>query len=223
MAELNESNKKAKPSLKTKNKAAKVAALRNRFFYMTYRQATMVFMASLASFAFSVVFLLFFANHPIPPQYIPINEDGTYIKLEPLSQCKKDSDVASFAIKSMEKLYRYDYVNYPSQFQESASNFTISGWKEFLQDLGASGTLTAVKANHWVVSMEPHGAPLILKKWTEGGVCKWELKTNIKIIYHQDDKIQEQSGDLYMKIDRYSVIENPDGLGIEKIIFSEQQ
>lgn len=206
--------------LKGASKAQTVVALRNKFFNMLYRYSTLVFFSSLATFVFSIFFAMFFAKQPVPPQYIPVNEDGTYIKLLSLDKCKTDAEVQKFAVSGIKKLYKYDYINYADQIQSASSYFTTDGWNEYLDGFKNSGTLSSVKENKYVVTVQPNDAPQIVKRWTENGVCTWELKTKVSLMYVGTNS-QNPRGDLYLRLVRNSVINNPDGLGISKIIFAE--
>ena len=203
-----------------KLKVAKVAALRNTFYLLLYKNAIVVFLTSLISMGCALFFVLFFARQPVPPQYIPLNEDGTYIKLDPLSKCKEDREVQRFVNEAISKLYKYDYINYADQIQSASSYFTTDGWNEYLDGFKNSGTLSSVKENKYVVTVQPNDAPQIVKRWTENGVCTWELKTKVSLMYVGTNS-QNPRGDLYLRLVRNSVINNPDGLGISKIIFAE--
>lgn len=202
-------------------KALKAISIRNRFFFMFYRYSSIVFLTSLICMCASIGFLLFFARQPVPPQYIPINEDGTYIKLAPLSECKPDKDVQKFVISAINKLYKYDYINYADQLQSAAPYFTGAGWNEYLDEYAKSNTLLAVKENKWVVTVQPLGVPLINKSFIENGVCTWDVKTPISLTYIGNNS-QNPKGDLYMRVVRNSVINNPEGLGVKKVVFAQQ-
>ncbi len=201
-------------------KVAKFVALRNRFFFVLYRNSMLVFLSSLMSTIFAVLFLLFFAIKPVSPQYIPINPDGTYIKLEPVDVCKDDKEVQKFASEAINKLYKYDYRNYPEQLMAAASYFTSKGWEDYLTSFEKSGTLEAVKKNKWVVSVNPYEIPVIVNKGIDAeGRCSVDLKTNINITYVGENS-QNPRGELHIRVKRQSVIISDEGLGIERIILS---
>lgn len=217
-----EQEKKSSPSQGDKPKIAKIVTIRNRFFFMLYRYSSLVFITSLLSMLVSLYFLFFFARQPVPPQYIPINEDGTYIKLSPLNECKEDRDVQKFATAAISKLYKYDYINYADQIFTATDYFTQDGWNEYVSGFKNSQTLSAVKENRWVVSVQVNDVPIITKRSVDNGVCSWELKTKISITYIGNNS-QNPKGTLYMRIVRNSVINNPEGLGISKIVFADDK
>lgn len=221
--EKKESSKEVKKSTQSdKPKVAKVVAIRNRFFFMLYRYSSLVFLTSIICMFSSIFFFFYFIRQPVAPQYVAINEDGTYIKATPLSECKPDSEVQRFMTDAINKLYKYDYINYADQIQASTGYFTSKGWNDYLDSFKSSGTLLSVKENKWIVSVEPNSVPVITRKKVENNVCTWELKTPITMMYIGNNT-QSPKGDLYVRISRNSVINNPEGLGITRIIFAEKK
>lgn len=210
-------NKKQK---EIRAKVAKVVTLRNRFFFMMYRYSILVFIFSLLACISSIFFLFSFANRPVPPQFIPVNEDGTYIKMKPLNECIEDKDVQKFVAQAANKLYKYDYINYADQLQSAASYFTTQGWNDYLDQYSNSKTLNAVKENKWVVTVEPVNVPIIQKRWIEDGVCTWDLHMPITLRFIGNNS-QAPRGDLHVRVTRNSVINNPEGLGIKALVLIE--
>ena len=224
MTEKNKVAEVAKPTKPSSNKSTgnplKIVRLRNRFFFMLYRYSTLVFLSSLACLICSILFLFVFIRQPVPPQYIPIDEDGRYIKLEPLSVCKDDSEVKKFTMSAIKRIYKYDYINYADQLQDAAQYFTKDGWNEYVGEYASSKTLFAIKENKWIVTVQPNSLPSITKKELINNICTWEVKADVQISYIGPSG-QILKGDVYMKIVRNSVINNPDGLGISKSVFVE--
>lgn len=201
-------------------KVAKFVSLRNRFFFVLYRNSVLVFLSSLMCSIFSVLFLMFFAIKPVSPQYIPINPDGSYINLSPVSECKDDKEVQKFVSEAIKRLYKYDYRNYPDQLMSAAEYFTSKGWDEYLTKFEQSGTLEAVKKNKWVVSVNPYEIPVIVTKGLDAeGKCTMDLKTSVSISYVGENS-QNPRGDLHIRVTRQSVIVNPEGLGIVRVILT---
>ena len=204
----------------SKGNPLKLVRLRNRFFFMLYRYSTLVFLSSLTCLICSFMFLFIFTSQPVPPQYIPIDEDGRYIKLEPLNLCKDDADVKRFMLSAVKRMYKYDYINFADQIQDAGPFFTKDGWDEYLTEYGNSKTLFAVKENKWIVTVQPNSLPIVVKKEVVNDVCTWDIKGGIEISYVGTGG-QIQTGDIYMRIVRNSVINNPEGLGILRAVFVE--
>lgn len=229
-------NKKEKKEVSSKSassagsKVAKVVALRNRFFYMFYRHASLVFLMSFIAFIISVIFLVVFIKQPVAPQYVPLNPDGTYIKLAPLSEPKTDLEVNNFVHSAVKKLFKFDYINYSEQLMEGASFFIPEGWNEYLTAYTASGNLTFVKENHAVVTVKVLEAPVINRKGInpQTNVYEWEIQTRVEISYFGQDvksnNAVNKNDTLYalVRVTRNSVINNPEGLGISKLILTDK-
>lgn len=232
MSENRKEKKEASPksASSSASKVAKVVALRNRFFYMFYRHASLVFLMSLMAFIISVIFLAIFIKQPVAPQYIPLNPDGTYIKLAPLSEPKTDLEVNDFVHAAIKKLYKFDYINYSEQLMDGASYFIPEGWNEYLTAYTASGNLTFVKENHAVVTVKVLEAPVINRKGVnpQTNVYEWEIQTKVEISYFgldvKSNNAVNKNDTLYalVRVTRNSVINNPEGLGISKLILTDK-
>lgn len=227
---VKEKDSKFSPKNNATSKTARVVALRNRFFYMFYRNASLVFLISLIGFVISFIFLIVFIKQPVSPQYLPLNPDGTYIKLAPLSEPKTDLEVNNFVHAAIKKLYKFDYINYSEQLMDGAKYFIPEGWNEYLTAYTNSGNLTFVKENHAVVTVKVLEAPVINKKGlnNQTGVYEWEIQTKVEVSYFGQDIRSNTSVSktdvLYalVRVTRNSVINNPEGLGISKLILTDK-
>lgn len=216
-----QSGNKTKPISDSRSKSLKVVVLRNRFFYMLYKNSILLFLASGVSCLLALFFMIHFVKEPVPPQYIPINADGTIISLSPLSDEKPEADVQKFVTRAIRKLFVYDYVNYSAQIEDAvSSSFTSEGYGAYLDEYVKSNTLTAVKENKWVVSVEQKEIPVLETKSLSNGLFTWDFKVKVRIMY-SGVKNASQEGIIYLRVVRESVIKNADGLGISKIVFKE--
>ncbi len=204
------------------SKSSIVVALRNKFFYMMYRNASLVFVTSLITMISSVMVFMFFTNQKVPAQYVPINEDGTYINLLPIRDCKSKSEaeVKRFITRATNKLFRYDYINYADQFQDFTQFFTPEGWNEYLTSFKNSGSLNAVLENKWIVTNEILGIAEFTKEPyldPEDNACTWEAKIPLVVTYVGSNS-QKSRVDFYVRLSRVSVIKSPEGLGIKRVV-----
>lgn len=206
-----------------KNKAAKsimVVALRNKFFLMLYRNVLLVFLTSLLALAFSIFLAFFFAGRPVPPQYVAINEDGTYINLTPVSECKPDVEVQNFVMSATKRLFKYDFINYSDQIQDAAYYFTVPAWNAYIKTYGESKTLEAVKENRWVVTVNVNSVPEITKTQQMNDACTWDITLPVNVMY-MGTKSQSVNQKLYFRVQRQSVIKHPEGLGITNLVHEQ--
>ncbi len=70
-------------------------------------------------------------------------------------------------MNAIKKLFKYDYINYAYQIQGAAQFFTIDGWNTYLDEFGKSGTLTTVKENKLISTVEVNKVPTIIRRVNE--------------------------------------------------------
>lgn len=205
------------------SKSSIVVALRNKFFFVFYRYSIIIFSLSLIVFLLSIISFVVIYNRPVPPQYVPINEDGTYITLTPVSDCasKNEGDVKKFLVLAANKLYKFDFVNYGDQIQSAAGYFSTQGWNDYLETFDNSKIMQTVKENRQVVTVEPSGIPELVKNayQNDEGACTWELKYPVTITYFGSSTAIKQQGEIHSRISRVSVLKNPEGLNITRYTF----
>ncbi len=207
---------------KTTTKSHMMILMRNRFYYGLYRNATLVFIVSVMTFLTSALFLYMLSKKPVEPQYIVVHEDGKLMELTPITQCKSQEEVQNFLIKGLNKIYKYSHINYSDELMSASYYFTGEGWGNFLEQLSKSNTLAAVKDNKWIVSLEITGSPQILKQYDDGEKCVTEIKVPLNVLFIGKEG-QTLSGDLFASIIRQSVINNPEGLGIQTLVLLQRK
>lgn len=207
---------------KSSNKALKVVNFRNRFLYVFYRFANLIFFCSLILAISSVSFFIFFLKKPVPPQYIPIDSENKVIPLPFVNEkTKQDSEIIDFSIRALKKIYTYDYVNYAEQIQEGSYFFEDPAWNIYLTYLTDSQTLDFVKKNSLVSSFKVVGAPSVYESKVEEGAYIWKVKIPIQITYVGKTGII-QDGIAHVKVRRVSVIQNPEGINIEAFVLEQK-
>lgn len=218
------SKEQIKSKIKKSGNPEKLVKLRNRFFYMFYRYTSMLFITSAVCFAASLIFLLVFIQKPVPPQYIKVDREGRYIPLDSVSECRDAEEVKRFMLSAIKKMYKYDYINYPEQLNSAQEYFTQNGWDKYLEEFAKNKTLLAVKENKWIVTVEPTGIPVLEKEYKDerNGACVMNLKAPILISYIGNNG-QSRKGDLYMRIQRQSVITSDHGLGVTQVVFQDEK
>lgn len=205
-------------------KAQKVVTLRNKFFYLGYRNSLLILIVSLILFVLSAIFAYVFSTQPVAPLYVPLKADGKYIDLIRVSEAhKNDQEVADFLTKGIRKLYVRDYINYSDQLMEASYYFTVNGWNSYLTSLESQKTIDAMKQNKWVVTFVPRGAPTLLeKKVNAQGYFTWAFEFPGTINYLGETN-RVQTVKLQVLIQRTSVVDSPLGMGIAQIVTNEEK
>jgi hypothetical protein len=217
---------------KKAEKSGKIIALRNRFLFMFFRHANLIFLTSIVGLIISIIFLIIFIRQPIIPQYVLLNENGTYINLGTLADPKTDIEVNNFVAQGVKSLYRLDYIHYKEELSETFdAYFTKEGWMNYLKGLNDTGTLEFIKENKVVVSLNILSSPVITKKeLSPQGIYTWEVSIKAQVDYFPSSSIQTSSlstrtlsGVMVLKVVRASLLEHKDGLAISEFVFIEKK
>lgn len=205
------------------NKIARVVMLRNRFFYMFYRSSMLLFLISLIMAIFATTGMVYLIKQPVPPQYIPIDEENRLIPLIPLNQAhKEDEEVKRFVLEGIKKYYTYDYVNYSDQIQEAKSYFTPIGWNDIILEFKNSNILSAVKENNWISTFQAKTTPIMKEKVVKNGYFTWALEFPVTITYIGRNG-RTLNGVVNVIVSRTSIIDNSSGMGIRLLVLSEDK
>lgn len=216
---MSEEKESKKDKQLSNTKALKVVTLRNKFFYMGYRNSLLVFFVSLCMFLLSLLFLYIFSTQPVAPIYVPIKENGSYIDLIRVDQPNKnDQEVADFVAKAVKKLYTRDYINYSDQLMDAAIYFTPSGFNSYLDGVEASQSIAAMKQNEWVVSFTPRQAPILLEKKLVNNYYTWAFEFPGTITYNGGKSGRKQNVRIQIIVTRVSIVDNPYGIGITTFV-----
>lgn len=204
-------------------KALKIVTLRNKFFYLGYRSALVIFAISFMIFVSSLYFAYIFAMQPVAPIYIPIKPDGTYIDLVRVDQENKtEQEIADFIVKGVRKLYTRDFINYSDQLMESSYFFTSPAWNTYLTSLQQQKTIEAMKENQWVVSFTPRSAPTLLEKKLVNGYFTWAYEYSGTINY-VGAKGRQQGVKMQIIVQRTSIVDSAQGVGIALIVATDEK
>lgn len=229
-------NKKVKASSSEKNKKEKNKSTnseteelkgveqviaRNESLYSIYRKVLTLVIIIFIATGINVWSLFFFSAQKTPPAYIPVNSDNRLIELVPLNKPNVSSGAASqLALKAIQAVNTYDYINWKTQLQGASVYFTPRGWADYLNLFTATKTMDTVLAQRAIVSVEPTGNPTVVQNQVgSNGVYFWQIKIPIKVSYksHVDSLsgVMEQRGIVTMYIVRVPTTQAPDGIAVE--------
>ncbi len=220
---MSKENTNTKSSRKTsKSKTSSVVVLSQKFFQTLYYQSSLIFMMSIATTVFSIIFYLFLSNKPVEPQYISIDDTGRLFQPAPLNECKHESEVKKFMIEAVKRLYKYDYINYNDQVMQASNYFTEKGWNAYVEQLRKEQTIEKVRESQSIASTDITSNPFVLKTYQVNNACVVEMQMPVNINY-TGTNLQNSSGDLFAKIIREGVDRNPEGLAIDTLIYVEKR
>lgn len=214
--------KKSSKSKDGKPRRAEQVVARNLAVETIYRRLIgLAFVSTLAA-VFSIIAVVSLAGKKVPPQYVPVMEDGRLLPLVPLSKPNVDqAEIANFSLEAIRKLNTYDYINWVSQLNEAQFYFSSQGWKKYDEELQRVDTLKAVQARRMIVAVRPTGDVRLVKEGkTSAGIYVWQVEVPVRVSYtaHVDSSGQggnAQIGKVTLTISRVPTTENPRGIAIQ--------
>lgn len=153
--------------------------------------------------------------------YFATTSDGRIIPIVPLSDpYRSRADVISWAAHAAQNVMRFNYNDYRQRLQDSAANFTPSGWESFTKAMKEARILEAVEARKLMISMDIEGAPEIKNSFVRDGVYTWYLQFPVTIKFEGADPPAPIAAKLILQVVRVSTLQSSDGLSIEQWIAS---
>ena len=196
-------------------KAAELVFNRNFFYRDNYKRVVSIGLVSIISNVILVLATAYSIVRPAPAKFIVTSADGRIIPVEPLSAAVKSTpQILAWANMAATKINSFDFVNYRQQLQEASSYFTAEGWQDFRRQLVASGNVKYVVENRLVVTSVATGAPVVNNQGLINGTYTWNVTLPILVKYAGATITRNIPQTVTMLIQRVSIQNNPQGIGI---------
>lgn len=159
--------------------------VRNQSLYLTYQRLILAAVLSLVAAGVAVLALVLVMGKPVPPQYIPITQDGRLLPLVPLSEPNLDDGaIGEFALKTIREVNNYDYLSWKTQVLTAQPRFLPASWKKYLEEFEATNIIRTVVDRKMIVIGQPMGSVEIQNRGRlDDGVYVWRVAVPIKIQY----------------------------------------
>lgn len=221
MSDVEKRKKKKVPSEDMRPEGAVEVVARSRAIVLIFRRMMTLVWASLLLVLVSIGSYMAIRGHKVPPQYIPITQDGRVLPLSPLSEPNmEDSQVLEFGFRALKSLHSYDYINWKTQFADMQQYFTQRGWASYFENFMLSNTINTVKAQRMIVSTRPIGNPRVISQGLLENFYTWRVEVPIEIKYtghardSQTDNVLINRGVATLVIQRVPVTFAPEGVAI---------
>ena len=153
--------------------------------------------------------------------YFATSTDGRIINIVPLNEpYRTPADVVRWSALKAQEVMRFGFSDYRQRLQESANNFTPSGWESFTKALKEARILEAVEARKLVVTLDIEAAPEIRRKFVRDGVYTWDLLFPVVIKFDGLEPPGAIRANLVLRVVRVSTLQNSEGISIEQWIVS---
>jgi intracellular multiplication protein IcmL len=154
--------------------------------------------------------------------YFAAKSDGSLIKLIKLSEPNlSDAAVTNWLSRALIDTFDFNYNNVKPRLNDATMKwFTPAGGEELLKALTTTGNIDSVIQTELFVNLTLDNAPLLVDRALEDGgkVYAWKYQVPGVITYRTRSKVFTDKVVFSITVQRQSMIDNPDGLGIAKII-----
>ncbi len=198
--------------------------IRNQFYQDGFRNLLIIAIAQAIIIAALIVALISYIYAVRPDsRYFATTADGRIMQLLPLDQPNMDdSAVISWAAQSATEIMTFGYHDYQRRIQQASRHFTKRGWESFAGTLQSSRTIESIEANQQNVSAQPRSAPILVRKGVFRGKYRWELVLPIAVTFQSGNATRTDSLTVNLVIERVPSLENPNGVGIDQWIATQE-
>lgn len=210
------------PSSRPPGSGVETVMLRNDFYRDGAKKMQTVLIISVCSFILSIVVLMIAMNQVDKNVYFATDNNGAFIKLVPMSEANhSDASIANWLSEALVDTFDFHFANLEKRVNESALKwFTSNGATELISALEESNNFSAIRERKMFVSLALKHTPIVLNQglpsWSK--YYLWELQVEGIMTYRTTAEEFSNKVMFTVVISRRSMLEDPSGLGIAKII-----
>jgi intracellular multiplication protein IcmL len=221
-------NKSPVDSVKSKEYIHEKIVIRNRSLRYIHKQLIVLTLWSTCVAAVAIIVAIIGFQTKLPPQYIPVTEEGRLLPIIPLSRASvDDSEIGAFTIEAIKSINTFDYINWRNQLPLSADYFIPKAWTAFMDELSDRKTLNAILDRKMIVTPNIISAPEVVRQGVDGGIYTWQVEIDVRIDYRAHvisttggvDSGNRQEGTIRLIIQRVPSTINSRGIAIQSYLF----
>jgi len=175
----------------------------------------------------SLVALIYAINKEPGTIYVSVDSEGRMIEIIPLAEPNyKDSIISSWLSRALVDTFDLNYVNMKSNLNRTTTEyFTDEGREKLLKELVDSGYFDTISSKKLIMSLSVDNVPLVVRKGNVGFTKSylWKLEVPATITYRTESSVYSNKLLFTVTIARRSLAENPDGLGITRIVIENDK
>lgn len=159
--------------------------------------------------------------------YFATDKNGSLIKLWPLGQPnQKDEVVAQWMQNALVDTFSFNFTNMTPRLSESTMQwFTPSGREQFLSEMKSSGHMDVVNDGRMIMSLTLDHTPVLYAKPApapDTGIYTWRMQADAVLTFRTQSKEYSKKVRFTVAVERRSVLDNVQGLGIAKIVMTNR-
>lgn len=218
---------KKSPSPPRKNEGLHVVSNRMDFFHTSGRKlmiAAGISVIGLFGQAF-IAYTGFTAKNE--RVYFATDPNGSLIKLIALGQPNQaNSVVAQWVKDAMVDTFSLNYTNINKRLNESTMRwFTKQGASSFINEIASSGYIDSVRREELIMSMTFEHTPILIREGPSPrtGIYQWQFQGDAILTFRTQSKEFTRMVRLTTTVQRVSVLESVDGLGVSHIVLTNRR
>lgn len=219
----------SKPQPKRKVSAGGFAAvgLRNEFYKDGYKRMFVIAVLSSLCLVCSVALVFYAAQKTEKNVYFATDSNGSLIKLVALSEPNhNDAVVADWLNRALIDTFDFHYGNLEKKLNEAALKwFTPNGATELVNALDDSNNFESIRERNMFVSLALQHTPIVVKRGKPefSRYFLWKLQVEGIMTYRTVTEEFSNPVLFTVVVSRRSMLEDPTGLGIAKIIMTSSK
>jgi intracellular multiplication protein IcmL len=157
--------------------------------------------------------------------YFATDKSGSLIQLVPLGQPnQKDSVVAQWVSNAITDTFSFNFHDYSDRLNKSTMDwFTKEGGDGLLEALNSVGVIDALKERKMILSLALEHTPILIKNGPDqNGIWTWTFQMKAVMTYRTQSHEFSNPVTFMIQVNRRSVMENAEGLGITKVIMQRR-
>ena len=157
--------------------------------------------------------------------YIATDKNGSLINLIALGQPnQKNEVVAQWMQNALVDTFSFNFTNLNNRLNETTMKwFTENGANQFLKEMKNSGHLEVVRDGRMIMSLTLDNTPILVSYGPGAtGIYTWILQADAVLTFRTQSKEYSKKVRFTVNVERRSVLENADGLGIAKIVMTNR-
>lgn len=158
--------------------------------------------------------------------YIATDSNGSLINLIPLSQPnQKPQVVAQWMQDALVDTFSFNFTDINNRLNYTTQHwFTKNGADQFLREMKESGHMDVVKDGKMIMSLTLDHTPIKIGEGYAPGstVYSWNFQADAVLTFRTQSKEYSKKVRFTVVIERRSVLDNVEGLGIAKIVMTNR-
>lgn len=218
---------KTKPSQNKKTEGLQVVTNRMDFFHTSGRKlmlAAGISVIGLFGQAF-IAYTGFTAKNE--RVYFATDPNGSLIKLIALGQPNQaNTVVAQWVQKAMVDTFSLNFTNINDRLNESTMRwFTKQGASSFINEIASSGYIGSVRNEQLIMSMTFEHTPILIREGASPrtGIYQWQFQGDAILTFRTQSQEFTRNVRLTVTVQRISVLESVDGLGVSHIVLTNRR